>query len=98
MKLQVIAEGHEATRERARRAVRMSICKRCPRRPRCSESLGADVPRACEASCSLFHNLPRLLQTAECVDPMIGSYEHIMNQLIDDLCSKTTTAGRSPRT
>jgi hypothetical protein len=76
------------------RAVRQTVCPACPDRPPGSEDLGADVPRACQAHCTIFLSLPALYnisrQTAG--DPT-ASYELLMRNLICQKCQAVPTAG-----
>jgi hypothetical protein len=60
---------------RAQFGLRIAVCRLCSARPTGSETLGADLPRRCETGCQLFKRLPDLLETAICVDPMVGSLE-----------------------
>lgn len=82
-----IAGRHGVNMERARRALRISVGKGCERRPPGSESLGADAARTCEPQCKLFLHLPQLVQTAECLDPMLASLPRVMTRSIDDVCA-----------
>ena len=55
------------------RTVRTRVCAECPRRTPCPGA-SPDQPRACEAGCSLFLNLPKLRDLAVSVDPMVSSF------------------------
>lgn len=87
---------------RAPLAIRGAICRDCRWRPRGSESLDPHIPRDCEANCPLFQNLPALIQTAQCVDPIICSHRRALLAQIKRLCRKeiqdpTSRSGKKQR-
>ena len=76
----------EPTFDVLKHGLRQDICHRCRWRPPGSEALPADVPRACEAGCSVFRHLPALARTARLLDPMLRSQELTLRHRIQDLC------------
>jgi hypothetical protein len=82
--------------ERARFGLRIAVCTRCSARPAGSEALGAASPRACEPACELFDQLPALLRTARCIDPMVGSFGRIMEGHLKPLSRVGTASAGSP--
>jgi hypothetical protein len=85
-------------RARAPLAIRGAICRNCRWRPAGSEHLDPHIPRTCEASCSLFKNLPALLETAQCVDPIICSHRRALLAQIKRLCRRQPEAPACPST
>lgn len=86
--------SNQAVEDRARMALRNAVCRQCSERPAGSESLGCDVPRSCEARCRLFRALPRLCTVARCIDPMIGSFDRVMDHQVRQLCSHGDIGGK----
>lgn len=80
--------------ERAQYGLRIAVCKHCSARPQGSESLGAASPRSCEEKCELFKQLPQLLRTAQCIDPMVGSFERIMERHLEELSQQGSGSER----
>jgi hypothetical protein len=66
--------------------LRHAVCRHCRWRPLGSESLDANVPRACEATCGVFRHLPVLARTAYLMDPMLRPPEMTLRHHILDLC------------
>lgn len=66
--------------------LRHHVCRHCRWRPHGSESLDVDVPRVCEATCSVFRHLPVLARTAYLMDPMLRPPEVTLRHHILDLC------------
>ena len=53
---------HLTMLDAAQRALRGVICTHCYQRPPKSETLDAATPRTCEPSCTIFTNLPQLME------------------------------------
>jgi hypothetical protein len=66
--------------------LRHALCRHCRWRPHGSESADANVPRTCEATCSVFRHLPVLARTAYLMDPMLRPPEMTLRHHILDLC------------
>lgn len=69
-----------------RHEVRRRICPRCYRRPLGSETLQADLPRDCEATCPIFLHLPVLKEMAVQLDTMLRSRREVLAGQINDIC------------
>jgi len=82
--------------EHARYGLRAAVCSRCSARPINSESLGAHVPWPCESRCELFKGLPGLLRIANCVDPMVGSFQRIVERHLDRLAESPNECVTTP--
>lgn len=77
-----------------KRAIRGSVCAVCYQRPRGSESLGNNVPRACEPACPIFNRLPDLYRIAVHDDTArAGELEQRIRSAICSACSLAPTAG-----
>jgi hypothetical protein len=83
---------HEPSIDVLRHQLRHEICRHCHWRPCRSESLGPDVPRPCEARCSLFQRLPDLVRTARLVDPMLRPTQLTLRHRMLDLCRESAGA------
>ena len=79
--------------EVSRRVVRSVACTACYQRTPGSEALGPEVPRACEAGCSLFVHLPRLVQLARRADDRSGACERAVCESVCAACRLKPTAG-----
>lgn len=73
------------TLEELQRVVRTEICASCPWRTPGSERLDPAVPRPCETQCRLFGSLPRLRKRAVLLDPLLHSYEEVLQHQIDQI-------------
>ncbi len=74
--------------------VRGRICPHCAWRPEGSESLGSDTPRSCQGVCTLFRSLSELMQVAQHMDSMLGSYERTMQHGVSRVCAGVAASGR----
>ena len=74
--------------------MRRRVCAGCRWRPRHNEALGPEVARPCEATCSVFRNLPALARTALLMDPMIRPVEQTLRRHIAEMCAARPKAGR----
>ncbi len=75
--------------ERAKLSLRADICKDCPHRTK-TPSFELDDQPDCERECEVFTHLPELVDAANRVEPMVGSFEQVMNQSITNICEHTT--------
>jgi hypothetical protein len=75
--------------------LRQHICRQCRWRPTGSETLSADVARACEAGCSVFRHLPALTRTARMLDPMLRPPAVTLHHRVVELC-RDDSAGTCP--
>jgi len=76
------------------RAIRGAICPLCYQRPHGSESLGNDVPRACQPHCPIFMNLPALYRIAVHDDTSApGALETRIRESICPNCTLAPTHG-----
>ena len=73
------------TLEELQRVVRTEICASCPWRTRGSERLDLAALRLCETQCRLFGSLPRLRKRAVLLDPLLHSYEEVLQHQIDQI-------------
>lgn len=71
---------------RAQLAMRMHLCSDCPSRSSEEGVSGIDTARACETGCEFFQQLPRLIRIARHIDPLVGSFEGMMNARIREIC------------
>ena len=84
---------HLPLNEVAYRLAREVACVQCYQRPPGSESLGPEVPRACEPRCPLFANLPRLMSLAQEVGDRPGDYEDAVRNSVCGACHLRPTSG-----
>ena len=77
---------HEPTMDLVKCELRQHVCVQCHWRPRGSEALPFDAPRACEAGCSVFHHLPELARTTRLLDPMLRPTRATLRHRILSLC------------
>ncbi|MCC6581285.1 MAG: hypothetical protein IT440_12690 [Phycisphaeraceae bacterium] len=77
------------------RAVRQRICTQCFNRPEGSETLGPDEPRPCQPNCTIFINLPRLVDVTQRVhSPSMSPYERVVgNEICETTCEASATSG-----
>ncbi|MEZ0268387.1 MAG: hypothetical protein ACAI43_26970 [Phycisphaerae bacterium] len=62
------------------RLLRVRVCSQCPNRvPSAVPAAGA--ARTCQATCPIFQHLPTLLLYAENLDPLVGSFDGVVNAL-----------------
>ncbi len=75
-------------------ALREMVCPTCSIRPAGSEELGPKVARSCQAKCSVFIHLPKLMAVANVVntDPP-GVCERILNEMICQTCKVSPSGG-----
>ena len=79
---------------KVQRAVRRSVCVRCFARPRGSEELPGNVARACEPTCQVFINLPKLLDIVGTThEPTIEAYERATQEMVCQSCRSSPTSG-----
>jgi hypothetical protein len=79
--------------EVAHRLARETACVHCSQRPPGSESLGPEVPRACQANCPLFAHLPRLIGIARQAGDRPGDVESAVIAGVCGACHLKPTAG-----
>jgi hypothetical protein len=73
------------------RGIRVKVCPQCYQRPAASENWGPLHPRACEGTCTIFQNLPRLVGISSFVqDPKLGAYEDAVLTHVCGHCSVPT--------
>jgi len=63
------------------RLLRVRICAGCPQARPAKAPRDAETPRVCEGACPVFVHLPMLLAYAENLDPMIGSFDRVIDSL-----------------
>lgn len=73
--------------------LRARICPNCIWRPEGSESLAPEIPRFCQGECPVFQNLPELMQTAQQMDSMLGSYQQTMRHRVSRVCKRIAASG-----
>jgi hypothetical protein len=84
------------------RAVRAKVCGGCAKRSRDGDAggeVGTERPRACEAGCGLFQDLPRLWDLAVRIDPMVGRFEPAMSRAVREaqgVAPGSAAAGAAP--
>lgn len=76
---------HTLSLKLLRRALRVKVCARCPRRPPASESWASDQIRGCEGDCPIFLHLPQIKTVAEQVDTMVASRKRILRGLLNEI-------------
>src|SRR5215204_5594330 len=84
---------HLPVYEIAHRLARQVACTQCYQRPTGSEALGPDVPRECEATCSLFFHLPTLVKAARHLGDGPGACEKALMDCVCATCRLRPTAG-----
>lgn len=86
---------HLTSIEIARRAVRSAVCPICPDRPAGSETADATTARVCEPECTIFLNLPKLIDLAGRYDEdvTLTRYERAMREVVCQQCATSPTAG-----
>ncbi len=85
---------HLPTLEVAQRAIRQSVCTKCTDRPSGSEKLGPDEPRSCQGACTVFINLPKLMDVAKKVTATtLGPYENAVRTVVCEKCESSPTSG-----
>jgi hypothetical protein len=78
----------------AQQAIRGQVCPQCTQRPAGSETLGPNVPRACEPHCAVFVHLKLLLHIAAATDqPTLAPYERAIQDAVCQRCTLSPTAG-----
>lgn len=86
--------SHKLTIDSVERAVRGTVCPVCYQRPHGSETLGNDVPRACQPHCPIFLNLPKLYRIAVHHDTQTpGSLDKQIKETICPECAVSPTHG-----
>ncbi len=83
--------------ERAEIAMRSHLCSHCPYRSRDKEWSGIDSPRACESRCPFFQELPRLVQAARYLDPMVGRLHRVMDARLREVCRRLPRSAEGRR-
>ena len=84
---------HLPLNEVAHRLTREVACVHCYQRPPWSEMLSPEVPRACEAGCPLFANLPRLMSLARDMVDQSGDWELAVRNGVCGACRLRPTSG-----
>ena len=75
------------------RAIRAKICVKCYERPAGSENWSPADVRACEATCGIFQNLPRLIGMAARPDPPRQSIDEQVRNSVCSRCMVSNSAG-----
>ena len=85
-------QHHKNRFELAQLAIRSRICVECYQRPVGSERLGADQPRSCEPTCTIFLGLPKLIG-ATAHGPIEESADEAMEKHVCPRCHASPSAG-----
>src|SRR5688500_16575620 len=96
MIIQEVAMRHLPMIDVMRRAIRERVCTGCFMRPAGSEELGTNVPRECEAECTVFMNLVALRKIAaamEARDESPGLFERAIRDSVCARCSHAVASG-----
>ena len=84
---------HLTMLDTAQRALRGVICKQCYQRPPGSESLDATIPRSCEPWCTIFANLPQLMEAVWKHKTEGQSGDEAMGVFVCTQCHAAPTSG-----
>src|SRR5436305_12072617 len=85
--------SHVKEIELDKRAVRAKVCTRCYQCPHREYSLGLDVPRPCERTCTIFINLPALQAAVAQRLPVLGDADQAVEAIVCETCHARPTAG-----
>jgi hypothetical protein len=74
-------------------ALRAQICTICSSRPEGSERLNSRIPRSCQAKCTIFINLDKLIRICDRIDDQsLTPYERATQELVCDTCQRCPSA------
>ena len=74
------------------RAMRSRICTKCYQRPALSETMPPSAPRACEPTCPIFMNLPKLVGLAARPQVQIST-ELLVRHAVCQACKASSSPG-----